>query len=464
VQSYIESLKKYAVFSGRASRAEFWKFMLFTVLILPLGIALVGSILSIPEDWLVALTYAFFVAVFLPGLAVTVRRLHDAGRAGAWLFAGLLPVIGEVLLLVFLLQRSTSDSNDFESAVSSRTARKTVTPRVWSPRVETPVATGASPTSSRTHDSVERVHRKTSLRHQVAEAQELLFASRQSEEQTTGRVQTASRALEEASGRLRSLESGRGTQLASLGQASLYEFWIELPGYSGPVRGATARITRAGDIQHVSKVTSSTKSGLGGAVAGGLLLGPVGAIVGNNMARKTTVQTNVTQVDTRQSELEVIGPGFAWSTRQMGSESSGFTRFRDLANARGASADDPAALVKPQSEHVDVLRARLETLSLEHAAAASSARQANETYGRLRGEYRGEPCSLLDWIRAWTAGARPSPMPMDLAALPAHTEANASAPAGWYPDPSGAHQHRYWDGAKWSATVADHGHTTHDPV
>ena len=102
---FIEALKKYAVFSGRARRKEYWMFVLFTVIIyavlLGIGLAIKAPFIAI----------VFYVAILLPSLAVGVRRLHDTGRSGWWYFIALIPLIGGIWLIVILAQPSTVDSS-----------------------------------------------------------------------------------------------------------------------------------------------------------------------------------------------------------------------------------------------------------------------------------------------------------------------------------------------------------------
>lgn len=134
--------------------------------------------------------------------------------------------------------------------------------------------------------------------------------------------------------------SEKGELLAEIGSVRVYEFWLKLPTYSGPITGASARLSQHGDVHQVSDVKGTTKGGLGGAAVGAVLLGPAGAIVGAVASRKTTVNTEVRTVDTRQFELEVIGPGYAWSTSGNPSLQNTLKKVRDAVNARGTNTDN----------------------------------------------------------------------------------------------------------------------------
>lgn len=155
-------------------------------------------------------------------------------------------------------------------------------------------------------------------------------------------------AVQSAKVRLAQLESGRGAPIAHAGAATLYEFWLDLPGYSGPVRGMSASLTQHGHIQQVSDVRGTSSNGCGCATLGGCLGGPLGAILGALLGRKQEVHTDLRTVDHRQFELQVTGPGVAWSLVSAPSAEAAVRKFRDRLYARSTNTDDPQALAVAQ--------------------------------------------------------------------------------------------------------------------
>ena len=113
---YLDVLKKYVVFSGRARRKEYWMFTLFNVLISIaltfLDVLLLGHDMGDPESIGIVSTI-YSLAVLLPSLAVSIRRLHDTDRSGWWLLIALIPLIGAIVLLVFMCLDGTRGSNRF---------------------------------------------------------------------------------------------------------------------------------------------------------------------------------------------------------------------------------------------------------------------------------------------------------------------------------------------------------------
>jgi uncharacterized membrane protein YhaH (DUF805 family) len=99
---YLKVLKQYADFSGRARRKEYWMFVLFNMIFCIVA-AILDNLLGLTIS--VAIPYGVFyflyaLAVLIPGLAVAVRRLHDVGKGGGWIFISLVPLIGGIWLLV----------------------------------------------------------------------------------------------------------------------------------------------------------------------------------------------------------------------------------------------------------------------------------------------------------------------------------------------------------------------------
>ena len=111
---YLEALKKYAVFGGRSRRKEYWYFVLFSVivsLVLSAIDALLGTLSSSTNVGLLGGIYG--LAIIIPSIAVSVRRLHDIDRTGWWVLISLVPVIGAIVLLVFAVLDGTPGENRF---------------------------------------------------------------------------------------------------------------------------------------------------------------------------------------------------------------------------------------------------------------------------------------------------------------------------------------------------------------
>lgn len=96
---------RYFDFSGRSCRSEYWWFYLFCVLAF--------AVLLIVDTGFGVMTRIFNLAIFIPVLAVLVRRLHDIDRSGWWLLISLIPLVGVIILLVWLCTRGTTGDNRF---------------------------------------------------------------------------------------------------------------------------------------------------------------------------------------------------------------------------------------------------------------------------------------------------------------------------------------------------------------
>ena len=111
---YREAFRKYAIFEGRARRKEYWFFALFNflaVVVLSVVDMFFGTFRQ--EAELGLLSGAYVLAIVIPSLAVTVRRLHDTGRSGWWVLLHFLPVFGWIVLLLFTVQDSEPGANQY---------------------------------------------------------------------------------------------------------------------------------------------------------------------------------------------------------------------------------------------------------------------------------------------------------------------------------------------------------------
>ena len=116
-------LRKYADFSGRARRAEYWWFYLLVI---------IGYVVATIVDSLLGLdqtvgpygttTLVLLLAMLLPSIAAGVRRLHDTDRSGWWMLIALIPLVGAIVLLVFFVLEGTQGENRFGPDPKARNA------------------------------------------------------------------------------------------------------------------------------------------------------------------------------------------------------------------------------------------------------------------------------------------------------------------------------------------------------
>ncbi|MEZ5554085.1 DUF805 domain-containing protein [Haliea sp.] len=112
---YLDVLKnKYAMFNGRARRKEYWFFVLFNILA-SIALGIVDTITGTFNDEMGVglLGGIYWLAVLIPAIAVAVRRLHDTGRTGWWLLLAFIPVIGGLVLLIFMVFDSEPGDNQY---------------------------------------------------------------------------------------------------------------------------------------------------------------------------------------------------------------------------------------------------------------------------------------------------------------------------------------------------------------
>ncbi|MCM2589127.1 DUF805 domain-containing protein [Rossellomorea marisflavi] len=116
---FLKGLKQYADFSGRARRQEYWMYMLFYSIfgIILYGVTVIG--MAMQSEGIILLGMGIYIlytlALLVPTLAITVRRLHDTGRSGFWYFIGFVPLVGGIILLVFSCLDSENGNNQWGS-------------------------------------------------------------------------------------------------------------------------------------------------------------------------------------------------------------------------------------------------------------------------------------------------------------------------------------------------------------
>ena len=109
---YVEVLKKYAVFDGRARRQEYWMFYLINLLISVVIGVVVGVLTVASRTNMGGLTYLYSLAILIPSIAVGVRRLHDTGKSGWWLLLVIVP-FGAFFVIYFLAQPGVAGPNQY---------------------------------------------------------------------------------------------------------------------------------------------------------------------------------------------------------------------------------------------------------------------------------------------------------------------------------------------------------------
>ncbi|WP_226643121.1 DUF805 domain-containing protein [Mesobacillus subterraneus] len=110
MQWYLEAIKNYANFKGRARRKEYWLFNLFNILLMG-TLYIIGSAMESLLLLVVTLIYYFFMLI--PSISVTVRRLHDIGYSGWMYLVNFIPLVGGIILLVFTCLDSEANENKY---------------------------------------------------------------------------------------------------------------------------------------------------------------------------------------------------------------------------------------------------------------------------------------------------------------------------------------------------------------
>lgn len=111
---YLQVLKNYAVFDGRARRKEYWMFLLFNIIFCIVAIILDNILGTAIEGFGYGLFYILYgLAVLIPGIAVSVRRLHDIGESGWMILITLIPIIGAIWFLFLMAASANPGENKY---------------------------------------------------------------------------------------------------------------------------------------------------------------------------------------------------------------------------------------------------------------------------------------------------------------------------------------------------------------
>ncbi|WP_298506064.1 DUF805 domain-containing protein [uncultured Maribacter sp.] len=108
---YLMAFKKYADFSGRSRRKEYWMFVLFNIIII-FGVVFISEAIGLEEYMMIPLGL-YILGIIVPSLALAVRRLHDQGKSGGYFFVRFIPLIGNIWYLVLMCTDGEYGSNSY---------------------------------------------------------------------------------------------------------------------------------------------------------------------------------------------------------------------------------------------------------------------------------------------------------------------------------------------------------------
>jgi uncharacterized membrane protein YhaH (DUF805 family) len=115
--AFVEAIKicfnKYVDFQGRACRAEYWWWTLFAIIVSVVIEVLEGLGNSVSGTQIFSILGLASLALVLPGIAVSVRRLHDLGKSGWWFLIALIPLVGPIILIVWFAGRGAEGNNEY---------------------------------------------------------------------------------------------------------------------------------------------------------------------------------------------------------------------------------------------------------------------------------------------------------------------------------------------------------------
>ena len=125
---FLDALKNYATFSGRATRQQYWMFVLFSVIFSFLLGIVDGLFGFVNEIDMGLLSTLFSLAILIPSIAILARRLHDIGRTGWWILLIFIPLIGAIVILIFTLLDSEKNENQYGESLKYPATNSVVNP------------------------------------------------------------------------------------------------------------------------------------------------------------------------------------------------------------------------------------------------------------------------------------------------------------------------------------------------
>jgi uncharacterized membrane protein YhaH (DUF805 family) len=113
-QAISSAFVNYFNFNGRATRPEYWYFVLFSVILAIVAYLIDTFVLGFSADSFAGPAYIVYtLGIIIPSLSVSVRRLHDIGRSGWWVLLSFIPIVGWIILIVWACQRGDDGSNGY---------------------------------------------------------------------------------------------------------------------------------------------------------------------------------------------------------------------------------------------------------------------------------------------------------------------------------------------------------------
>lgn len=118
-ESIASGFRHYVNFRGRALRSQYWWWTLFVVVVTVIAQFIDGAVSGTDFGQVGVISIIVGLGLFLPGLSVAIRRLHDTNRRGWWILIGLIPIIGWIILFIWYVSKGTEGDNNYGPPIYS---------------------------------------------------------------------------------------------------------------------------------------------------------------------------------------------------------------------------------------------------------------------------------------------------------------------------------------------------------